>query len=70
MMLSFTDPMQTGVIKSAGEADRIRIWLTLTYMKGVAQSVKNDRIIPALGQQGLVGQPHCHLRSQDEEPSC
>jgi hypothetical protein len=26
-----------------------------TLMKGVAQSVKNDRIIPALGQQGLVG---------------
>jgi len=32
-------------------------------------AVKND-FIQALGQQGLVGLPHRHLRSQGEEPSC
>lgn len=62
-------PDADGVIMPTGEADRIRILLTLTLIKAVAQLVKND-FIPALGRQGLVGLPHRHLRCQGEEPSC
>ena len=47
----------------------IVILLSLTLIKAVEQSVKND-FIQALGRQGLVGLPHRHLHRQGEEPSC
>jgi len=49
------NPAQTGVLKSGGETQRESDMAYATLMKGVAQSAKNERIIPALGQQGLVG---------------
>jgi hypothetical protein len=52
-----------------GSPTGVGLSLTLTLIKAVAQLVKND-FIPALGQQGLVGLPHRHLRCQGEEPSC
>ena len=58
-----------GFSSREGKPNRSRIYLSLTLIKGVEQSVKND-FTQALGQQGLVGLPHRHLRSQGEAPSC